>query len=125
MLYFLSYLKDYFFVFNVFRYITFRAAFAAMTSMVLTLFLGPYIIKKLYEMKIGQNIRKEECPPLYSLHKSKEGTPTMGGVLIVLVVVLSTLLWADIRNEFILIVTLSIIWFGGIGFIDDYLKLKR
>lgn len=126
MLYYIFYpLRDYFFGFNVFRYITFRAAFAALTSMGLTLVLGPFIIRKLYEMKVGQNIRKEECPPLYSLHKNKEGTPTMGGVLIVLVIVLSTLLWADILNEYIYIIIPSIIWFGAIGFIDDYLKLKR
>ena len=105
MLYYIFYpLRDHFFGFNVFRYITFRAAFAALTSMGLTLVLGPFIIKKLYEMKVGQNIRKDECPPLYSLHKNKEGTPTMGGVLIVLVVVLSTLLWADILNEYIYII---------------------
>ncbi|MCK5590858.1 MAG: phospho-N-acetylmuramoyl-pentapeptide-transferase, partial [Candidatus Pacebacteria bacterium] len=126
MLYYIFYpLREFFFGFNVFRYITFRAAFAALTSMVLTLFLGPFIKKKLYEMKIGQNIRKEDCLPLYALHKSKEGTPTMGGLLIVIVVVLSTILWADIFNEYVIVVVLSIIWFGGIGFLDDYLKLKR
>jgi phospho-N-acetylmuramoyl-pentapeptide-transferase len=126
MLYYIFYpLKDYFFGFNVLRYITFRAACAALTCMLLTLVLGPFIIRKLYEMKIGQPIRKEECPPLYALHKSKEGTPTMGGLLIVVSVVLSILLWGDILNGYMIIMLLSIVWFGGIGFMDDFLKLKR
>ena len=125
MFYFLSFLKDEIFVFNVLKYITFRASFAAITSMFLTMFLGPFVIKKLYELKIGQNIRKEECPPLFELHKDKEGTPTMGGLLIVLPVIFSTLLWADLTNTFIWVVLLSTIWFSVTGFFDDYLKLRN
>jgi phospho-N-acetylmuramoyl-pentapeptide-transferase len=125
MLYHIFYpLREYFFGFNVFKYITFRAALAALTAMVLTLLLGPYVIRKLYELKIGQNIRKEECLPLYALHKNKQGTPTMGGVLIVMVVALSTFLWADLLNDFVWIVLISIVFFGMIGFLDDYLKLR-
>ncbi len=124
MLYYLYFLRDKIFVFNVFKYITFRASFAAITSMFLTLFFGPYMIRKLYELKIGQPIRKEECPPLFELHKDKEGTPTMGGLLIVISVVISTLLWANLSNVFVWVVLISIWWFSLTGFYDDYLKLK-
>lgn len=126
MLYYLLYpLREYFFGFNVFRYITFRAACAAVTALVLSLMLGPMVIRLLYRLKIGEPIRKEECPPLFSLHRSKEGTPTMGGLLIILTILISVLLWTDFRNPFIWIALVTFVGLGLLGILDDSLKIKR
>lgn len=121
--YFLYSLKDLFFGFNVFRYITFRAAMAAFTAFVISIALGPLVIKGLKKLNIGQNVRKEETPTLYPLHKDKEGTPTMGGILIICAIVFSTLMWADIKNKLILISIIAVVWLGLVGFVDDYIKL--
>lgn len=126
MLYHLLYpLRDYFFGFNVFRYITFRAAAAAATALLLTIFLGPAFIRKLYSLRVGQNIRKEECPPLFALHRTKEGTPTMGGALILSAIFLSVLLWSDLTNRWIWVTSLFVFGLGLLGGWDDYLKLKN
>src|SRR5262245_27323490 len=107
--------------FNVFRYITFRSALAALTALVLSLLVGPWLIAKLRELQIGQEIR-EEGP---SSHQVKRGTPTMGGLLIVPSIIVPTLLWADLNNPFVWIVCGSTIAFGAIGFLDDYLKISK
>ncbi|OGX15410.1 MAG: phospho-N-acetylmuramoyl-pentapeptide-transferase [Omnitrophica WOR_2 bacterium RBG_13_41_10] len=126
MLYYLLYpLHHAISFFNVFRYITFRAAMAIVTSFLISLILGPPLIRMLTRLKMTQNIRKEESQKLYELHSKKESTPTMGGILIILAVVLSTLLWADILNKYIILALLSIVWMGITGFIDDYLKHIR
>lgn len=127
MLYHLLYpLREIWFGFNVFKYITFRAACAAVTAFLISIILGPYIIKWLYALKIGEQVRKgRETARLSDFHKSKEGTPTMGGVLILLAVLLSTFLWADIFNKYILLVLLSTLWLGGIGLFDDSAKMKK
>ncbi|MBI3277472.1 MAG: phospho-N-acetylmuramoyl-pentapeptide-transferase [Chlamydiae bacterium] len=126
MFYHLLYpLKYFFFGFNVFRYITFRAAGAAVTSFLLTIILGPLVIRKLYSLKVGQNIRKEECLPLFALHQTKQGTPTMGGVLIVLSIVLSIFLWGDLTNRYLWLAVFSTLGLGCLGGWDDYLKLKH
>ncbi len=108
-------------LFNVFRYITFRSALAALTALLVSLLLGPWMIARLRRRQIGQEIR-EEGP---ASHQSKRGTPTMGGLLIVPSIILPTLLWADIQNPFIWIVCGSTIAFGAIGFWDDYLKVSK
>ncbi len=118
-------LREYFSVFNVVKYITFRASLAAVTAMLVAICLGPAVIRWLYGWKIGQPIRKDECPPLYALHKSKEGTPTMGGILILLSVVVTTVLWADMTNRNIQLVLLATLWLGLLGFGDDYAKIKN
>ncbi len=124
MLYYLLYpLREYFFVFNVVKYITFRAAFASVTAFLITVIFAPPIIKKLQALNIGETIRKKDCPGLYEKHKGKQGTPTMGGLLILLGICVSTLLWADINNSLVLLALLVTLWLGGIGFIDDYKKL--
>jgi len=105
--------------FNVFRYITFRTAMAALTALLVSLLLGPSLIRGLRQIQIGQAIR-EEGP---SSHQAKQGTPTMGGLLIILAVVLPTLLWADPSNGFVWIAVGSTLLFGAIGFLDDYLKV--
>ena len=108
MLYYLLYpLREYFFVFNVFKYITFRAASASVTAFLIVVFTSPFIIRKLKAFKIGETVRQEACPDLYDLHKDKEGTPTMGGILILLGIVVSTMLWADIKNSFVLLSIIS------------------
>jgi phospho-N-acetylmuramoyl-pentapeptide-transferase len=106
---------------NVFRYVTFRTAGAFLTALVVTLILGPWIIRKLQALKVGQVIR-EDGP---QSHQKKAGTPTMGGVLILLAVASATLLWAQLNNRFVWLALLATLAMGAIGFVDDYLKLSR
>jgi phospho-N-acetylmuramoyl-pentapeptide-transferase len=108
-------------VLNVFRYNTFRTAYASLTALALGLIMGPWLIERLRLFQIGQQIR-EEGP---SHHQVKAGTPTMGGVLIVISTVLPTFLWADLTNPFVWIVLISTVGFGAIGFADDYIKIVR
>ena len=126
MLYHLLYpLHDIISFFNIFRYITFRAAMATITAFLISVILGPIIIKFLTRLKIGENIRKEDSAKLYELHSRKQDTPTMGGILILLSILSATLLWADIFNRYIILVLISTVWLGITGFIDDYLKHIR
>jgi phospho-N-acetylmuramoyl-pentapeptide-transferase len=104
-------------VFNVFRYITFRTIYASLTAFLLCFLLGPWVIRKLERMQIGQYIR-EDGP---KTHLDKAGTPTMGGTLILFSMAVSTLLWTNMTNYYVWIVLLVTLAFGGIGFIDDYL----
>ena len=122
MLYYLLFpLHTTYSVFNVFRYITFRAAMAALMALAVSLILGPWLIRSLTERQIGQQIR-EEGP---ASHSTKAGTPTMGGTLIILALSLSTLMLADIANPYILLALFGTLGFGAVGFADDYLKLTR
>jgi phospho-N-acetylmuramoyl-pentapeptide-transferase len=126
MLYHLLYpLRDFISVFNLFRYITFRAAMAALTAFVLSLIFGPPLIKKLKSLKIGEKINKADSLKLDDLHRHKQSTPTMGGILILGAVIISTLLWADISQRYIWIVLFSTVWLGLTGFADDYLKQAK
>ena len=108
----------------VFTYYSTRMMLAAVTSLFLSIFLGPYFIRKLYELKIGQPIRKEECPLLGQLHEKKQNTPTMGGILILFSMVVSLFLWMDLTHVFTLILLATTIFLGFLGGRDDYLKLK-
>lgn len=121
MLYWLLYgeLYQYFHPFNIFRYLTSRTAFASLTALFTGLVVGPFVIRKLREFQIAQFIR-EEGP---KAHQKKAGTPTMGGVLIAIGIIVPTLLWADLTNKFVWIALLSTVGFAGIGFADDYLKV--
>src|SRR5216683_1768662 len=123
MLYYLLYhtLQHYFSPLNVFRYITVRTVYASLTAMFLALVFGPWLIRHLRELQIGQFIR-EEGP---QEHKKKAGTPTMGGVLIVLSTAVPVLLWADLTNPFILLSLFALFGFAVIGFIDDYAKVSK
>jgi len=120
LLYWLLYLKlfHYFPPFRIFRYLTFRTAFASLTAMFTGLIIGPLVIERLREFQIGQYIRAEGP----KAHQKKAGTPTMGGVLIVISIVVPTLLWADLSNPFVWIAVLSTCAFAAIGFADDYTK---
>jgi len=111
---------------NVFQYITFRSISAAVTSFLLCLFFGNRVIRKLISLKFGQPIRtKEEVHKLFELHGAKKGTPTMGGVLILGSVIVSSLLWARPTNGFVWLVLIATVFLGGIGFYDDYLKVAK
>ena len=114
-------LTPWFPVLNVTRYITFRTAAASLTALALGLFVGPWMIRKLREFQIGQVIRHEGP----ATHRTKAGTPTMGGLLILTSALVPTLLWADLRNPFVWLVVLATAAFGAIGFADDYLKIVR
>ena len=121
MLYYLHHLSGYFPILNVTRYITFRTAAASLTALAFGLFIGPIMIRKLREFQIGQVIRQEGP----ATHRKKAGTPTMGGLLILGSVLIPTLLWADLANQFVWVAVLATAAFGGIGFADDYLKIVR
>src|SRR5512146_2770616 len=123
MLYYLLYEKLFPYVspFRVFRYTTFRTAFASLTALFLCIALGPWLIGKLREFQIGQYIR-EEGP---KSHQKKAGTPTMGGVLIIVSTVLPTLLWADLDYAYVWVALGALLGFGWIGFLDDYSKIAR
>ena len=105
--------------FRVFQYLTFRAVMAAMTALLIGLAAGPYVIRRLRELKIGQPVRGYGM----ETHLSKSGTPTMGGVLILISIAVSTLLWSDIGNRFVWIVLLVTLAFGAIGWADDCARL--
>jgi phospho-N-acetylmuramoyl-pentapeptide-transferase len=109
---------------SVFAYNSTRMMLAAVTSLMLSIFLGPYFIRKLYELKIGQSIRTDECPLLGELHSKKKDTPTMGGILILFSMIVSLFLWMDLTHVFTLILLLTTLFLGYIGGKDDYLKLK-
>jgi phospho-N-acetylmuramoyl-pentapeptide-transferase len=123
LLYWLLYEKlfPYFHPFRIFRYLTFRTAFASLTALLIALFIGPYVIQKLREFQIGQFVR-DDGP---QSHLKKTGTPTMGGVLICIAILLPTVLWSDPSNPFVWITVLSTFAFGAIGFADDYIKVVQ
>ena len=123
MLYFLLYeqLQRYVSPFRVFRYTTFRTAFASLTALFLCVALGPWLINRLRQFQIGQYIR-EEGP---QSHQKKAGTPTMGGVLIIISIVVPTLLWADLTYGYVWIAIAALLGFGWIGFLDDYAKITN
>ncbi len=121
MLYWLLYQKlfPYFRFFRIFRYLTFRCVFASLTALLIGLLIGPFVIERLREFQIGQYIR-EEGP---QSHQKKGGTPTMGGVLICISILVPTLLWSDLSNPYVWLVMFSTVCFAGIGFADDYTKV--
>jgi phospho-N-acetylmuramoyl-pentapeptide-transferase len=123
LLYWLLYQKLYpfFHPFRIFRYLTFRTAFASGTALLIALFIGPFVIQKLREFQIGQYIR-EDGP---QSHQKKSGTPTMGGVLITIAILLPTVLWSDPADPFVWITVLATLAFGAIGFADDYIKVVK
>jgi phospho-N-acetylmuramoyl-pentapeptide-transferase len=122
MLYWLLYpLREHFFAFNVFRYITFRAAYAMVTALLICFIFGPRLIRWLRKVQIGQRIR--EVVP--ERHQEKEGTPTMGGLLIIAAIVVPTLLWGNLANAYVQVAIVVTLWTGLIGFIDDYLRVVK
>jgi len=123
MLYnFLAPLSDAFQPFNLFRYITFRTGGAVMTALIISFLFGPFIINWLRSAQNGASNVREDVP---EGHLAKAGTPTMGGFLILLAIIGSTILWADLRNGYVWIALLVTVGFGAVGFTDDYMKLSR
>ena len=126
MLYYIFYpLRDLWFGFNVFKYITFRAVMAALTAFLISIILAPIVISLLKKFNLGQYIRKDHVENLHTLTKHKEGTPTMGGILIILAILISTLLWADVLNQYVIMTLASFLFLGFVGFRDDYIKITN
>ena len=123
MLYWLLYQKlfPYFRLFRIFRYVTLRCVLASVTALLIGLLIGPFVIERLREFQIGQYVR-DDGP---QSHLKKGGTPTMGGVLILISIVVPALLWSDLGNPLVWLVVLSTVAFAGIGFADDYIKVVR
>ncbi|MBN2365208.1 MAG: phospho-N-acetylmuramoyl-pentapeptide-transferase [Calditrichaeota bacterium] len=114
-------LKDFYFGFNLFRYITVRAALAAITALLFSLVIGPRIIRMLKKHQIGEEIRTDGP----ETHLAKAGTPTMGGSIILAGIILGVLLWAQLSNFYIQLIFISTLWMGLVGFLDDYLKVVK
>jgi phospho-N-acetylmuramoyl-pentapeptide-transferase len=108
-------------IFNLFNYISFRAAGAVVTALLMAFLFGPLVVRRLTELKVGQVVRTG----LLASHEVKRGTPTMGGLIILLATVVPTLLWAPLTNRFVIVALLATIWTGAIGFLDDYLKVVQ
>jgi phospho-N-acetylmuramoyl-pentapeptide-transferase len=107
--------------FDVFRFLTFRSALAAITGLILAFYLSPRVIRILQRKQIGE-AKKEEGP---KFHWSKAGTPTMGGIIIIFAVIVPVLLWADVKSTYIILILIGTVWLGGVGFVDDYLKVIK
>lgn len=119
LLYVTDYLAQSYSGFNVFQYLTLRAILGALTALVISFVVGPYMIRRLSFYQIGQHVRTDGP----QTHLSKAGTPTMGGALILVAIGVSTLLWADLSNRYVWIVLIVTLLFGAIGWLDDYKKL--
>jgi phospho-N-acetylmuramoyl-pentapeptide-transferase len=122
MLYWLAeYLQEYVRSFAVFQYLSLRAILGVLTALGISLLLGPWVIRRLNEMRIGQSVRTDGPQS----HLSKSGTPTMGGALILSAIFISTILWADLSNRYVWVVILVTVGFGAIGWVDDYRKVAK
>ncbi len=124
MLYFLFPLREFSIFFNLFRYITFRSAGASITAFLLSLWLGPRVIEWLKKINITANQKREHAEPIHAFFAHKEKVPTMGGILIVASLVAAMLLWGNLTNRFVWILILIVAGFGGVGFLDDWIKLR-
>jgi len=108
-------------LFNLFNYITFRVAGATLTALILAFVVGPWIIRRLRQHGVGQVIRAEGP----ATHQEKRGTPTMGGLIIILATIVPTLLWARLDTRYVIVAVVATLWMGTIGLLDDYLKIVR
>ena len=111
--------------FRFFGYITVRVGLAIITALAISVVLGPVVIRLLKKLNIGQTVRNEEAPALHDLHQKKEGTPTMGGILVIGATLVTTLLWADLTNRLMWLALGTFLWLGLLGFWDDYIKLRE
>ena len=124
MLYYLTTFRDMFFGFNIFRYITFRTAMAAVTAFMLSVVLGPVVIRLFKKRNIVEDVVRRDCPAIDALHSAKAGTPTMGGIFVISSIVISVLLWADVSNIYIILTLVACVYLAVLGFVDDYVKLQ-
>jgi len=125
MFYYLSEFRQIFFIFNVFRYITFRAAMATVTTFLFCMIFGPIVINKFKSWKIHEHLKREDCPELDHYRSIKKGTPTMGGIFMIGGIIFSIFLWCDLSNRFVQLTLLSCTWLALLGLFDDYVKLTR
>jgi phospho-N-acetylmuramoyl-pentapeptide-transferase len=124
LLYFLHPLHELWFGFNVLKYITFRSVGASVTAFLICMVCGPRVIRFLASLDAIQSTQREHAPQLHSLYKHKDKVPSMGGLLIVLAVVVSTVLWGDFESGYLYLVLMVTVWLGMVGFVDDYIKVK-
>ncbi len=125
MFYYLSEFRNAFFALNIFKYITFRAGMAAVTTFLFCVIFGNIFIKKLRDFKVKEIAKREDCPTLHEFQAEKEGTPTMGGLLIIGSVLFSMLLWGNLSNPYIRLTLFTCMWLAVLGGIDDYIKLTK
>ena len=119
-------LIEFFSPFNIFRYISFRAIYATATALLISLVLGPFMIEKLKQLRIGEHIQEEVAKAQQDTeNQNKAGVPTMGGVLIIVSVLISVVFWSRLDQPYIYLMILTTLWFGGLGFLDDYSKLVK
>jgi phospho-N-acetylmuramoyl-pentapeptide-transferase len=110
---------------EIFKYISSRSCLAAFTAFCISIFFGQWFIKRLRALKVGEDTSKTDSEELKRMHSDKKNTPTMGGIIVIAAIVVSTLLWCNLYNEYILLLLFTLIWFGVLGFIDDYIKLTQ
>jgi phospho-N-acetylmuramoyl-pentapeptide-transferase len=110
---------------ELFKYISSRSCLAAFTAFFISIFFGHWFIKRLRALKVGEDTTKTDSEELKRMHFGKKNTPTMGGIIVIAAILISTLLWCNIYNEYILLLMFTLIWFGVLGFIDDYIKLTQ
>ncbi len=118
-------LINFFSGFNVIHYITFRSALSAVTSFLIAVVLAPFLIRKLKKRNVVDMNTRKDCPALNVLHKDKNGTPTMGGIIIIISFLISILIWGNLQNQYVWLVIISILVMGALGFVDDFLKLRN
>lgn len=125
MFYYLSELKEAFTFLNIFRYITFRAGMAAVTTFLMCIVFAPLFINKLRTLKVKEIAKRDDCPDLDQFQTSKEGTPTMGGIFIIGSILVSTFLWCDLSNNYVLLTAGTMLYLAVLGWFDDYVKLTK
>jgi phospho-N-acetylmuramoyl-pentapeptide-transferase len=125
MFYYLSEFRDLFSALNIFKYITFRAGMAAVTTFLFCVVFGRFFIEKLREFKVAEIAKREDCPTLHQFQAEKEGTPTMGGIFIIGSILFSMLLWGNLGNACICLTLFTCVWLAVLGAVDDYVKLTR
>ena len=110
---------------EIFKYISSRSCLAAFTAFLISIFFGRWFIKRLQTLKVGEDTSKTDSEELKRLHYDKKNTPTMGGIIVIIAILVSTLFWCDIYNGYVLLLLFTLVWFGALGFIDDYIKLTQ
>ncbi len=110
---------------EIFKYISSRSCLAAFTAFLISIFFGHWFIKRLQTLKVGEDTSKTDSEELKRLHYDKKNTPTMGGIIVIIAILVSTLFWCDIYNGYVLLLLFTLVWFGALGFIDDYIKLTQ
>lgn len=117
-------LREYSIIFNIFKYITFRSGAAAVTAFMLSLWLGPRMIEWLRQLSVTACNKREHAEQIHKFYEGKGSVPTMGGIILIAAITISMILWGNFSNKYTLLSLLVLLWFGGVGFLDDYLKIR-